>query len=216
LAQSPSHLLSKHPPRDFEFAIYHNPNYGVSFRYSRNYLLQELEQDPEQDPENDNADSFNSAFLLTPQELAADQPGAILVATLLIPDDAYPNTTFVRGHLQFVVNPHATVESCLALVAPPDSAWPASIDVLALQGIAFHWRDRGSVSPSEISAGREYAGFSNGACYEFFLEVVSAPANGSAPVAPADLAKILRPLERTVSSFQFHAAAATSNDGVKR
>jgi hypothetical protein len=32
---------SKHPLRDSEFALYHNPGYGISFRYPRNYSLQE-------------------------------------------------------------------------------------------------------------------------------------------------------------------------------
>ena len=192
-AQSFAHP-SKHPPRDSEFSVYHNPGFGISFRYPRNYLLQETAQD-----ESDDTDSA----LLTQQSLDSDQPGAFLVATVLIPGDAYPNTTFARGHLQFVVNPHATAESCRELVAPPDSLLPAAPDELLLQGILFHWRDRGSVAPGIISASREYAGFSGGACYEFFLQVVSTPAaDALLPTPQADLGKILRPLEKTVSSFQ--------------
>jgi hypothetical protein len=199
-AQSFAHL-SKHPPRDSEFTVYHNPGYGISFRYPRNYLLLE--------PAQDESDDVDSA-LLTQQSLEADQPGALLVATVLIPDDAYPNTTFASGHLQFVVNPHATAESCRALVAPPDSSSPAAPHDLFLQDIHFQWRDRGSVAPGTVSAGREYAGFSGGACYEFFLQAVSTlSADSVSPTAPADLAKILRPLEKSVSSFQLHAVSQT-------
>ena len=196
-AQSFGHL-SKHPPRDSEFAVYHNPSYGISFRYPRNYLLLE--------PAQDESDDVDSA-LLTQQSVETEQPGALLVATVLIPDDAYPNTTFASGHLQFVVNPHATTESCSALVAPPDSASPAAPHDLFLQDIHFQWRDRGSVAPGILSAGREYAGFSGNACYEFFLQAVSTPSTDSVlPIAPANLAKILRPLEKSVSSFHLHAA----------
>jgi hypothetical protein len=200
-AQSFAHPC-KHPPRDSEFSVYHNPGYGISFRYPRNYVL--LEPAPEQD----SVDSSDSDFLFTPQSLEAEQPGAILVATVLIPDDAYPNTTFASGHLQFVVNPDATAESCRALVAPPDSTSPAAPHDLFLQDIHFEWRDRGSVAPGIVSAGREYAGFSGGACYEFFLQAVSTPSADSVPAtAPADLAKILRPLENSVSSFQLRPAS---------
>lgn len=195
---------SKRPPRNSEFSVYRSPSYGISFRYPRNYLLQEAAPDPqEQEP-----DSSGSGVLFTQESLEAEQPGAVLVATIQIPDDAYPNTTFVSGHLQFVVNPHATAESCRALVAPPDSALPAAPHDLFLQDIHFQWRPSGSVSPSVISAGREYAGFSGGACYEFFLQVVSTPSADSAfPTAPADLAKILRPLEKSVASFRIHSVS---------
>jgi hypothetical protein len=218
---------SKHPARDSEFSVYRNPAYGISFRYPRNYVLlepksdrqqdpQQPEQTPEQAPEqakeqaNDqnSADAADSDFLLTQESLEADQPGALLVASVLIPDDAYPNTTFGGGHLQFVVNPRATTESCRALVAPPDSPSPAAPHDLFLQDIHFEWRDRGSSTPGIRSAGREYIGFSGGACYEFFLQAVSTPSADSVfPTAQADLAKILRPLEKSVSSLHLHPAS---------
>lgn len=168
-AQSFAHR-SKHSVGDSEFSVYHNPGYGISFRYPRNYLLLEPklepkldpEQDPEQTPEQASIGSVDSELLLTPQSLDSDQPGALLVATVLIPDDAYPNTSFASGHLQFVVNPRATAESCRALVAPPDSPLPAAPHELFLQDIHFYWRDRGSSTPSILFAGREYAGFSGG------------------------------------------------------
>jgi hypothetical protein len=210
--------LSRHPSRDSAFALYHNPAYGVSFRYPRNYALDSLDEDEDADA------VAESPALKTQQQLDAEQPGALLLATIEIPADAYPNTTFVEGHLQFAVNPQSTAESCRALVAPPDSDWPGATDQTIIQGIPFHWRDRGVITPDVIVARRDYAGFSAGACYEFFLEVAATPPANQAPasaaasdasaaasslnspthLAPADLPKILRPLEKTVSSFQFH------------
>jgi hypothetical protein len=211
-SQTPSASVSKHPPRDSAFALYHNPAYGISFRYPRTYALDSLGEDADAEAE--------SPTLKTQQQLDAEQPGALLLATIEIPADAYPNTTFVEGHLQFAVNPQSTTESCLALVAPPDSDWPGATDQTIIQGIPFHWRDRGVITPDAIVARRDYAGFSAGACYEFFLEVAATPpailATASAPasslnsptrLAPADLPKILRPLEKTVQSFQFHPPA---------
>ena len=198
--------VSKHPPRDSAFALYHNPAYGVSFRYPRNYTLDSLGEDGYAVAE--------SPTLKTQQQLDAEQPGALLLATIEIPADAYPNTTFVEGHLQFAVNSQSTAESCRGLVAPPDSDWPGATDQTIIQGIPFHWRDRGAITPDAVVASRDYAGFSAGACYEFFLEVAAMPPaaasslNSPTHIAPADLPKILRPLEKTVSSFQLRPATS--------
>ena len=209
--QTPTPSSSKHAPRDSAFSVYNNPAYGVSFRYPRNYALDSLDEDEDADA------VAESPALKTQQQLDAEQPGALLLATIEIPADAYPNTTFVEGHLQFAVNPQSTAESCRALVAPPDSGSPGATDQTIIQGIPFHWRDRGAITPDAIVARRDYAGFSAGACYEFFLEVAATPPAAQAPAyaatsslnspthqVPADLPKILRPLEKTVSSFQFH------------
>jgi hypothetical protein len=192
-APAPPRSFSKQPPHEGSLSLYNNPGYGLTLRYPRNYLLDE-ELDPEDIP-----------GLRTQQDWSAQQPGAILVATLRIPDDAYPNTTFASGHLQFVVNPSVTAAACRSFVAPPDSDWPGATDVTILQGVPFYWRDRGSVSNESVSAARDYAGFSAGACYEFTLEVSSSSAPGSDPlIVPADLPKLLRPLEKIVSSLQLH------------
>jgi len=192
-APVPRHSFSKQPPKEGALSIYNNPSYGLTLRYPRNYLLDE-ELDPEDSP-----------ALKTQQDWETQQPGAILVATLRIPDDAYPNTTFAAGHLQFVVNPSATAAACRSFVAPPDSDQPGATDGTTLQGIPFYWRDRGSVSNESVSAARDYAGFSAGACYEFTLEVSSSSAPGSdALIAPADLPKLLRPLPTIASSLQLH------------
>ncbi len=196
---------SKHPPRDSEFAVYHNPVYGVSFRYPRNYLLQE------QPPEPDEADFAASALFPTQHDLDAVQPGSILLATVLIPDDAYPNTTFRSGGLQLVAHPGVTPHACQSYGSPSDSSSPGTAGTLTIHGIIFDWWLRGSAAAGAYSESVTYAGFSSGVCYEFFLQVVSTPAADSAlPAAPADLAKILRPLEKSVSSFQLHTAPPTT------
>jgi hypothetical protein len=196
-----SHPVSKQPPHEGALSLYNNPDFGISLRYPRNYLL-----DEELDPD-------DSSGLLTQRDWESQQPGAILAATLRIPDDAYPNTTFAAGHVQIVVNPSVTAAACRSFVAPPDADWAGAIDEITFQGGTFYWRDRGSISNESVSAARDYAGFSAGACYEFVIEVSSASASGSDPlVAPADLSKILRSLEKTVSSVQIRRASALSSN----
>jgi len=150
----------KRAPRDSALSTYHNPDYGVSFRYPRNYLLEE------------GFDSEDPSILNAQQELAARQPGSILVATVTIPPDAYPNTTFRSGTLQLVVNPTVAAEACQAFAAPEDEYFTSGSR--SIQGITFNWRERGSAAMARI-LNRDYAGFSNGACYESFLESSLAP-----------------------------------------
>jgi hypothetical protein len=191
-AQTPPPAPSKHKPRDSAFSVYNNPAYGVSFRYPRTYSLAE-------------EDLADGSSLKTQQQLQSEQPGALLIATVEIPSDAYPNTTFSEGHLQFAVNPQATAESCRSFVAPPDSDWSGATDQTVVQGIPFYWRDRGFINSESITCSRDYAGYLNGTCYEFYLQVVSTPASSSAvPINQADLGKILRPFEKTISSLQLH------------
>jgi hypothetical protein len=194
--QTPAPSSSKHAPRDSAFSVYNNPAYGVSFRYPRTYSLAE-------------EDLADGSSLKTQQQLQSEQPGALLIATIEIPSDAYPNTTFSEGHLQFAVNPQATAESCRSFVAPPDSDGSGATDQTVVQGIPFYWRDRGLITSESITFSRDYAGYSNSTCYEFFLQVVSTPASSSAvPINQADLGKILRPFEKTISSLQLHPEPA--------
>jgi hypothetical protein len=179
---------AKHPPRDSTFSIYNNPDCGVAFRFPRIYALEEVVEE-------------GGSMVETQQGLAAGQPGAILLATVEIPDDAHPNTNFAGGHLQFAINPEISQETCYSLVAPPGEGGNGSAPTL--QGVMFYWREHSSATGDTTYHNRDYAGFSNGACYEFFLQVAStSAADNDAPVAQLDVGKIFRSLEKIVFSIQ--------------
>jgi hypothetical protein len=196
-AQSPSAPAVKHPPRDSALSVYHNPAYGLSFRYPRTYLLDE------------SSDSENSAIAEAQQRLATDQPGAILVALVSIPPDAYPNTTFASGTLQFIVDPTLTSETCLASVIPNGSDAQVSSGTSTISGTRFHWLQSSELDQPRTHTTRVYNAFIHGACYEFQLEVSTEPSAvpDFAP-KPADTSKILHQLEKIVSSLQIHPVPA--------
>jgi hypothetical protein len=207
--QSQTATTSKHPPRDSSLSLYHNPTYGISFRYPRNYSLVEDADAAESTQDTEDASNLGASTLITQHQLEAEQPGAILVASVLIPDDAYPNTTFVHGHLQFAVNPHVTEPTCRSFAAPADSAWYGATGAAIVQSTVFHWRETTTTNDDLTYTNRNYSGFVNGACYEFFLELAATSASGyNHPISQADVMKILRPLEKIVSSFQVRAAPA--------
>ena len=190
---APSHL-SRHPARDSEFTVYHNPDYGVSFRYPRNYALVE------------GSDTDDLTLLRYQEELAAAEPGAVPVATVVIPEDAYPNTSFRSGALEFVVHPNVTLDACRSSISARSEGLTGT---LAIQGIPFDWRLSREEAAGTYVERAAYAGFSRGACYEFVLEVVASDNHEpDSVVKPADLSKILRPLEKIVQSFELHPATA--------
>jgi hypothetical protein len=82
------------PGRDVSTVVYSDPEYGIAFRYPRDYALEEGDIEE------------RSYFLRRQEELEA---GSTLLATVLIPEDAYPNTTFEHGSLQVVANERSSM-----------------------------------------------------------------------------------------------------------
>src|SRR6266849_985770 len=189
-SQSPTAPAPKHAPRDSAHSVYNNPSYGVSFRYPGNYLLAE------------EFDSEDPSILKSRPGPAEPQPGPILVVTINIPRDAYPYTTFESGTLQFVVNPTVTAEACRAFASPKDEYFTSGSR--PIQGVTFHWRERGSAAGTGFD-NRDYSAFANGACYEFYLEIVTDSNPDADPrIKEADNPKIMRQLDKIVSSLQLH------------
>src|SRR5579859_7130715 len=94
------HPATKAAPRETFLSSYSNPEEGISFRYPRYYALEEGDLEE------------HSFFLKRQDDLDIEQPGTRLVATVLIPEDSYPNTTFEHGSLQLFVDDYATPENC--------------------------------------------------------------------------------------------------------
>jgi len=191
-------LVAKHAPRDSALSVYNNPTYGVSFRYPRNYSLDEA------------LDSEDPSIMQAQRELPAQQPAATLVALVSIPPDAYPNTTFRSGTLQLAINPAVTPEVCRSFAVPLDEAY--TFGTTSIQGVTFNWRQRGFAAMGTGTLNRDYAGYSNSTCYEFFLQIVT----GSIPeldpgIKDADEVKIMHRLNKIVCSLQVHPQTHTGH-----
>jgi hypothetical protein len=189
LATRPARPPRKDLGREVSLSIYHNPEEGISIRYPRNYSLEE-------------GDVLESSFFLKRQEdLDQEQPGATLLATVLIPEDGYPNTTFEHGSLQLVANKTSTEEDCReSALAGADGN---NTRTLTVQGIAFRWSGRESEMAGTKILERAYAGFSQATCYEFLLTVAAEEAPDPETFKkPADTTKIMKQLEKIVASAQ--------------
>jgi hypothetical protein len=236
-----SEHFPKPAPRDPVFAKYADPDYGASFRYPRNFALL---TSGDEDVDSDLGISWqqakeSGAGVRTAEELSSDDPGATLLATIVIPDDAYPNTSFAGGSLQFAINRYQTAGTCQASLLARLGDAKAPSGTVAAHGISFGFIDIDAGDGSTEFYERDYAGFANGACYEFFVRVgvVTAPhqstlQNVSATDAPVDTnssvtgeqsagyrppdeRKILAHLEKIVVSLQVEPALVSTLDKPK-
>jgi hypothetical protein len=190
LATRPARPSQREFARQTSLSIYHNPEEGISFRYPRNYSLEE-------------GDVQESSFFLKRQEdLDSERPGATLLATLLIPEDGYPNTTFEHGSLQLVADGAGTEKDCRE--SSPVGSNGNTSRITTIQGIEFRWREQESVTAGTKILERAYAGYSQATCYEFLLTVVAEEApDPDGFRKPADTGKIMKQLEKVVASAQF-------------
>jgi hypothetical protein len=199
-SQSPR-TAPKTTPREGAFSVYNDPEYGVSFRYPRNYALEEGELEEPVPGARSQA------------ELADEQPGAVLVATVVIPEDAYPNTSFSGGSLQFAVDASLMPQSCKELLVDPGHGTGRRTGSANIQGVLFGWSEETTEEAGTESVERDYAGYANGRCYEFFVHVaVGETGNSEGLEKQADAKKIVRHLDKIVSSLQWEAKQAVATE----
>ena len=190
--------VHKAAARELAFSTYSNSEYGVSFHYPRSFALEE-------------GSTEERAGIRSQEELENEEAGGVLVATVVVPDDAYPNTAFAGGSLQFAVNRYLTAGSCRASLLSRLGDSNGRNGSATIQGVDFAWADHDAGDGSTEFFERDYAGFTNGTCYEFFLRVgVAADTDGE---RLPDEKKILGHMEKIVSSLQFESQAVSVLDG---
>jgi hypothetical protein len=198
---------AKTATRESAFAMYSNPEYGVAFRYPRSFALAETGNSEGGAPE-------DGSGVRSQQELETEESGAVLVATVVVPNDAYPNTTFAGGSAQFAVNRYLTAGSCRQSLLSRLGDSNGKSGTATIQGVEFAWIDSDQGDASAEFFERDYAGFTNGVCYEFFVRVgVEAVAADSDVERPPDEKRILGHLEKIVASLQFEPKAVSALDG---
>jgi len=187
--------LRRDTPHESFLSTYNNPEEGISFRYPRNYSLEEGEIQE------------RSFFLQRQEDLDGEQPGAKLLATVLIPEDGYPNTTFEHGSLQLAVNEAESEKGCLAVSEVGITG--SGSRALTVQGVAFQWSgEETEIGGSKILQ-RKYAGYSQGTCYQFRLILAaeeSPDPNGF--TKNADMVRIMKQLENVVASSRIFTKSA--------
>jgi hypothetical protein len=195
--------VTRPAPRESAFSTYSNSEYGKTFRYPRNYPLDEgpLDQTTE-----------NVPGLRSQEQLQSEQPGAVLVATIAVPDDSFPNTTFAGGSVQFAVNRYLPEGGCRNFPLARMGDAKGLSGTITIQGVPFTWADseEGDVGTEFLE--RDYAGFANDRCYQFFVRVGVGSTEETGQLKPANQKKILGQLEKVVTSLQMEPKAVSILD----
>lgn len=146
---------------------YVDKNLGVSFQYPRKYMLK-------------TGDAANELVSSDPVPMNFVQPGGLAVATVAIPESAYPNSDLASAVFDVSVSKSLTAEQCGEFseakpTAPADSAAPATaqpskliigdMELASSESLASHGTGE--------EASKYYHVFENGACYEFALKVAT-------------------------------------------
>jgi hypothetical protein len=196
--------VARPAPRESTLSTYTNAEYGVSFTYPRNYPLDEGPLDEET--------VENIEGLRSQEQLESEQPGGVLEATIIIPDDSFPNTTFAGGSVQFAVNRYMAGEGCRKLPATRLGDAGGASGTSTIQGVVFAWADSEAGEGDTEFFERDYAGFANGTCYEFFVRVGTVAGDDSARAKPVNQKKIVAQLEKIVGSWRWQAKESSMLD----
>jgi hypothetical protein len=180
---------------------YKSPDYGVSFRYPRGYILKTGDE-----PHLDLAG-------MGPVETNFVQPGGVTVAAVEMPRGSYPGSEASSAYFSASVHADLTAQQCgqfaFALPAAADEApvEPVKVQVGALQYDELE-------DAMKQSNARYYHVYQNGACWEFSLAMGTAPDSDSkggsfTRVNPAD---VFGKLEKILASVKIDSepTAATS------
>jgi hypothetical protein len=156
---------------------YQSVPYGISFRYSKDYILTTGQQDLPV-----------YWWLAGEDDGYRSQPDRVMLATVDLPHDAYPGTGFGGAFFNLSVNQKPNVGACYALLPPTEKPLNKSV----INGVAFVWTSIGGVLNRGTEASEDdYVAYKNGTCYEVTLGTYDMFANA------ADNAPVLLPLDRS-------------------
>jgi hypothetical protein len=181
-----------------ESLSYKNSEYGISFRYPRNYVVTEGERhwpcEPQPASKNEDSDE-------------ASQPWRVTVATVSMPKEAYPGTGFGEAFLDVSVNSVLTEETCIPGYS---QSLRGSSKINNLRYAWTPW-EGGVLNRGSGFSQSDYFTFANQKCYQITLywdAVFSSDADGAPPILPADLVDVERRLESILYTLQIHAVSS--------
>jgi hypothetical protein len=178
-------------------ATYTEPDYGLSFRYPKNYILKTGDE-----PAKDLAGTG-------PVQTDFIQPGGITVAALQLPRSSYPGTDFTSAFFSVSVNSGLSQEQCQQF-AFPKSEHPENEPALAPAKVKLGGKDFSMVENLGDSAKHEpstkyFHHFENGNCYEFSMGL-STIDDTVAGIKPVNRSLVFGKLEQILASVKVQPA----------
>ena len=180
----------KRVQRKAPMATYTEPDYGLSFRYPKGYLLKTGDE-----PGRDVAG-------LGPVQTDFVQPGAVTVAALELPRASYPGTDFTSGFFSASVNSAISQEQCEQFAFPkvehPENQ-PGSASKVKIAGTDYMMVE--DFGDSKSAHAKYFHHFENGNCYEFGMGLNTTDDN-IAGLKPVNRSLVFGRLEQILASVK--------------
>jgi hypothetical protein len=192
----------KRRPATFSYV---NREYGVSFRFPRQYKLKSGDQ-----AQLSGGDSG-------PSPMNFVHPGGVTLAAVELPANSYPGTDFRFGFVNVSVNPGMTSEACAQFAFPESNAGgdPSSQDITAkvkIGAIEFSEVENSTAATMKQTDARYYHAFHHGACYEFALGIGTEDDGNEEGIAPLDRKPLFGKLEKILATVQLQTAAVPQTE----
>lgn len=180
----------KRVQRKAPMATYSEPDYGVSFRYPKGYLLKTGDE-----PQRDLAG-------LGPVQTDFVQPGAVTVAALELPRASYPGTDFTSGFFSVSVNSAISQEQCEQFAFPrvehPENQ-PGTASKVKIAGNDYMMVE--DFGDNKSAHSKYFHHFENGNCYEFGMGLNTTDDN-IAGLKPVNRSLVFGRLEQILASVK--------------
>ncbi len=173
---------------------YHNPQYGISFKYPSTYDLRQG------DLGDDEGDEWRLGYLgPIPMEFVASD--GVRVVTVKTPAGAYAGTDFGMGFVAVSLHQHLSEDECRQFSEVGGSKKPS---VRKISGVVFHGLDQASIGVGHQFGGTYYHGFSDGWCYEIGVGVTTAGYGSGDGSKKVDTAKVFAILDKILQTVTIH------------
>jgi hypothetical protein len=189
---APKKVVKKRP----SVVTYKESAYGVSFRYPRKYGLKTGDE------------AHRDLAGLGPLPTNFVQPGGVTIATVELPQSAYPDTDFATAFFNVSVNRSLTSDECGQFALPIHlENEPAPTAKVKIGATEFdEVEDMNGQAPKQADA-KYYHVFQNGACYEFALGLGTTGDGTDDGVAPVDRATVFGKLEKILATVKIQPVA---------
>jgi hypothetical protein len=192
---------------------YVNPEYGISFSFSRQYSLK----------------SGDAAQLswgdLGPFQMDFVHPGGVTLAGVQLPGNSYPGTDFKSGFVNLSVNPRMTSEACTQFAFPEakagvETSSPGGNDTsgkdtttkVKIGALEFTEVENSTATTMKQTDAKYYHAFNNGACYEFALGIGTESDGNIEGITPVDRKAVFGKLEKILATVKLQPAAVPATE----
>ncbi|MGH9502159.1 MAG: hypothetical protein ACRD20_04845 [Terriglobales bacterium] len=171
---------------------YVNREYGLSFKFPRNYQLN------------------TASATAEAHEMNFVHSGGVTLAALEMPGNSYPGTDFKSASVNVSVNPGMTSEACSQFALPEAGAAadmsPAKIEQVKIGAIEFEEMENPGGAMMKQGNAKYYHLFGNGSCYEFALGIGTDSDRNVEEITPVDREKVFARLEKILATVTLQPA----------